>query len=191
MKITFFFFFKFWEKKHRSEFHFFIQLVFYNHSYDDINHNSNTIHIQTQADSVVQVQKRLSTSGFGLWETQFLQCQPYYLTPPYARRILRCLRSLSIEIRKNPNPTLCLNGRNSTFCLHGPISTDSLSKSSNSQDHLFRAWRHPHSNPISCLGFIMTNGDCHILCAQAYNCTQWLYTRTLYPKSSKPYQTEW
>ena len=35
-------------------------------------------------------------------------------------------------------------------------STASLSKSSNSQDHLFRAWCHPHSSPISCLGFIMT-----------------------------------
>ena len=56
---------------------------------------------------------------------------------------------------------------NSTLCLHGPISTDPFSKSSNSQDHLFLAWRHPHSNPISCLGVYYNNGDCHILCARA------------------------
>ena len=92
----------------------------------------------------------------------------YYLTP--FQRILWCLRSLSIEIRKTQlhfstveNSTLCLNGRNQTFCLQGPILTDS--KSSNSQDHLFRAWRHPHSSPISCLGVYYDNGDCHILCA--------------------------
>ena len=36
------------------------------------------------------------------------------------------------------------------------LSIDSFSKSSNSQDLLSRAWRHPHSSPISFLGFIMT-----------------------------------
>ena len=37
------------------------------------------------------------------------------------------------------------------------LSADSFSKSSNSQDHLFRPWHHPHSSPIFCLGgFIMT-----------------------------------
>ena len=35
------------------------------------------------------------------------------------------------------------------------FSTD-FPKFSNSQDHLFRAWRYPYSSPISCLGFIMT-----------------------------------
>ena len=57
-----------------------------------------------------------------------------------------------------------LNGWHSTLCLHDPISnlclsgrnsTDSFSKYSNSQDHLFRAWCHPHSSPISCLGALL------------------------------------
>ena len=46
------------------------------------------------------------------------------------------------------------------------LSTDSFTKSSNSQDHLFRAWRHPHSSLISCLGGYYDNGDCHILCTR-------------------------
>ena len=51
--------------------------------------------------------------------------------------------------------------------------TTDLSKSSNSQDHLFWAWRHPHSSfhILSGGGVIMTNGDCHILFARAYDCT--------------------
>ena len=87
---------------------------------------------------------------------------------------LWCLRSLSVEIWKTQvhastleNSTLCLNGRNSTLCLRGSISTYSFSKSSNSQDHLFREWRHPHSSLISCLGVYYDNGDCHILCVGA------------------------
>ena len=36
------------------------------------------------------------------------------------------------------------------------LPTDSFWKSSNSQDHRFRAWRHSHSTHISYLGFIMT-----------------------------------
>ena len=39
---------------------------------------------------------------------------------------------------------------NSILYLHGPMST------SNSQDNIFRAWRHPHSSLISSLGFIIT-----------------------------------
>ena len=34
-------------------------------------------------------------------ETQFLLCWPYYLTPIHVRRILRCLGSLSVEIKEN------------------------------------------------------------------------------------------
>ena len=36
------------------------------------------------------------------------------------------------------------------------LPTDSFSKSSNSQDHRFLAWRHSHSRPVFYLGFIMT-----------------------------------
>ena len=53
-----------------------------------------------QADSVVQVRTHLITFLTSVIrheekKTQFLQWWPYYLTPP-----MRCLRSLSVEIRK-------------------------------------------------------------------------------------------
>ena len=40
--------------------------------------------------------------------------------------------------------------------VHSQLPTDSFSKSSNSQDHHFRAWRHSHSSIISYLVFIMS-----------------------------------
>ena len=88
------------------------------------------------------------------------------LSDPTNAQCILCLRSLSVEICKTPPTCLngrelssrCPNGRDSIVCLHGPISTstDSFSESSYSYDHLLRAWRHPHSSSISCLGFIMT-----------------------------------
>ena len=88
--------------------------------------------------------------------------------------------SLPVEIQKTQphvstieNPALVSTVEYTTTTLNGRISTDVFSKSSNFQDHLFWAWCHPHSSPISCLGFIMTNGDCHILSARASNCTKW------------------
>ena len=56
---------------------------------------------------------------------------------------------------KNPSfngPISTHNGRIPNSRLSGPIPTDSFSKSTNSQDHLFWAWCHPHSSPFSCLG---------------------------------------
>ena len=38
---------------------------------------------------------------------------------------------------------------------YSQLPTDSFSKPSNSQDYLFRTWRHSHSSPVSYLGFIM------------------------------------
>ena len=61
------------------------------------------------------------------------------LTPPRRTAHLVMFKiSFSIDPK---NPTTSFNGKN---------QTDIFSKSSNSQDHLFRAWRHPHSCPISC-----------------------------------------
>ena len=103
----------------------------------------------------------------------------YANSTPNVRHISWFLRSQFISAGRDPKnstlrlngriPTLCLNGRNSTFCFHGPISTstDSFSKSSNSPNNLFRAWRHPHSSPISCLGVYYDNGDCDTLCVWA------------------------
>ena len=66
-----------------------------------------------------------------------------------------------ISVSRDPkNPTSSFNGRNQTFAsetqfsasmVQSQLPTDS-SKFSISQDHLFRAWRHPHSSDISCLG---------------------------------------
>ena len=44
----------------------------------------------------------------------------------------------------------------SAAMVQSQLLTDSFLKSSNSQDHFFLAWRHPHSSPISFLGFIIT-----------------------------------
>ena len=87
------------------------------------------------------------------------------LTIPNARRILWCLRSLSVEIRKTQLHlstaeihlfASMAETQLSASMVLSQLSTDSFSKSSNSQDHLFRLWCHPHSSPISCLVFIMT-----------------------------------
>ena len=141
------------------------------HSHNDINHNSHTIHIeiQMQADSVVS-----DTNGFINFWLQFMATQgerhnSYYADPdPHAQRILWCLRSQFISAGQDlKNLTTTATIENSTLYLNGPISTACFSKSSNSQDHPFRAWHHLHSSPISCLGVYYDNGDCHILCALA------------------------
>ena len=74
--------------------------------------------------------------------------------------------------------------------LPGQTSTESFSKSSKFSAHLIWAWRHPHSNPISCLGFIMT---IVIVISFVRECILYpmLCTWTLNPNNSKPNQTEW
>ena len=97
-------------------------------------------------------------------------CWPH----PKVRCILSCLRYQFISAGRDPkNLTAAATVENSTLCFNGRNPTDVFPKSLNSQDHLFWVWRHSHSSLISCLGFIITNGDCHILCARAQNCTQW------------------
>ena len=124
-----------------------------------------------------QIRTVLLTSDFGSstrGERQFLLCWSYYAD---ARRILWCLRSLSVEIRKTQlhasteeNSTLCFNGRELN-CLplwsNLNLQLTLFQNLPNSQDHLLGAWRHPHSSPISSLGVYYDNGDCHILCARA------------------------
>ena len=105
--------------------------LLYNHNY-----NSNTKHTQMQNTGGLCCSDTNAFINFWLRffdtrrETQFLPCWPYYADPTNARRILWCLRSLSVEIRKTQlhlstaeNSTLCPIGRNSTVCLHCPIST--------------------------------------------------------------------
>ena len=92
-------------------------------------------------------------------ENQFLKvlANPI-LSDPNAQRILWCLRSLSVEIRKT-QLYLRRSKFNSQLTLFQNLP--------NSQEHLFRAWFHLHASPISCLGIYYDNGDCHILCARA------------------------
>ena len=120
---------------------------------------------KTQANSVVSDTNGLLISDFGSWQHKVRDTILTMLTPS------RCTAHLVIfkisVSRDSKNPTTCLNGRDSILFLHGPLSTFFFSKSSNSQDHLFRGWRHPHSCPISCLGVYYGNGDCYILCAWA------------------------
>ena len=80
---------------------------------------------------------------------------------------------------------------NPTVGLHRPKSTpnSSFSKSSNFQDHRFRAWRHSHSSLIYYLGFIMT-----IVIVISFAHERKLYLMSVHlnkePNSSKPNQTE-
>ena len=89
--------------------------------------------------------------------------------PTNALRIPWCLRSLSVEIWKTQlhlqwsrsNPQLSTLPQWQKLHSLPPWSNVSFQqtlfqKTSNSQDHLFRAWRYPHPSLISCLGFIMT-----------------------------------
>ena len=96
---------------------------------------------------------------------------------PNARRILWCLRSQFISAGRDPkNSTTCLNDRKPNYIfqrsntqLPSQRSTDVFSKSSNSLDHLFWAWRHQQASPFPVRGWVVirTNGDCHILCVWA------------------------
>ena len=127
---------------------------------------------------------------------------------PYfnAQCILWCLRSLSIEIRKTqlhlPRSKIQLSTAEypilasmvqSQLSILPPWSNPNwlFSKSSNSQDHLFRVWCHPHSSPIFSLGVYYDNGDCHIFPRERKTAPKWLCTWALNPNSSKPDQTEW
>ena len=105
---------------------------------------ANTGHIQMP----IQVRTHLLVSVFNS-STREERHNSYYaddtvwpsrLTIPNASRILWCLRSLFVEIRKTQlhlqgsksnsllcpngrNSILCPNGRDSTICQHGPMST--------------------------------------------------------------------
>ena len=93
-----------------------------------------------------QTQMSLLTSDFSPWRHKERDTILKSLCWPHhnVRCILWCLRS--------ENPTTSFNGQNPTLVFYGQNPTLVFSKSSNSQDHLFWAWRHPHSSSISSLG---------------------------------------
>ena len=154
------------------------------------------IHIQihntrTLAYFVVQLRTHLLTSDFGS-STRSEGHNSYYANHtiwPHKRAAHPVMFKISVG-RDPKNPTtssmvkiqlLISSWPVENLILDGPMveaqlsacmvwcqpSTDSFSKSSNSQDHLFWARRHPHSSRISFLGVYYDNGDCHILCARA------------------------
>ena len=126
-------------------------------------------------------------------ETQFLKAYANYtMLAPIQRAAHLGMFKISIHLcqsRSEKTQPHASTVENSPARLNGRILTSVFSKSSNSQDHFFWVWRHQQPSPISCLRVIMTNGDCHILSARAYDCTKWLWTWTTKPSSSKPYQT--
>ena len=77
---------------------------------------------------------------------------------PFSAPIAEAQLSACIVHSQLPTSTVCLNGRKPNCLSTWPKVNSQLtfSKSSNSQDHRFRAWRHSHSSFISYLGFIMT-----------------------------------
>ena len=128
------------------------------------------IQMQIQADSVVQVRTVLLTSDFGS-STQGERHNSYYADHTiWPHKCTAHPMMFKISVGRDPkNPTtssmvkIQFSTSNSMAGTQLPAcmvqcqpSTDSFSKTSNSQDHLCRAWRHQHSSPISCLGFIMT-----------------------------------
>ena len=171
------------------------------HSHYDISHNGNTIHTQIQNTGGLcsfryeRVYWLLASVHGDTKERDIILTK---LPHPNSRRIVWCLRSLSVEIRKTQlhlstvkiqlstaeYPTLASmvqsqlmsfqnpqihgpisisqlhsqtstsqhHGRTPTSQLHGWTSTKSFSKSSKFSAHLLRAWHHPHSSRISCLG---------------------------------------
>ena len=102
--------------------------------------------IQIQADSVVQVRTVLLTSDFGS-STRGERHNSYN-----ANNLQRVAHLVMFKI------SVCRDLKNpiTSSTVQIQLSTDSFSKSSNSQDHLFRAWRHLHSSPFPVWGIIMT-----------------------------------
>ena len=117
----------------RKFLHVDICVVYYMYTY--ANHKqvkTGQMQIQPTGDSVVQVRTVLITSDFGSsarGERHNSYCANHTIWPKNARRILRFL---SVEIKKktnymfngqNPILNFQLNGRNSGFCMHSPMST--------------------------------------------------------------------
>ena len=74
------------------------------------------------------------------------------------------------NIIDGPNFWQCLSQWQTTqlsaHIVQSQLLTTSFSKSSDSQDHRFRVWRHSHSSHFLS-GVYYDNCDCHILCARA------------------------
>ena len=150
-------------------------------------------------DSVVQVRTHLLVSDFGS-STRGERHNSYYANHPQVSARLAMSKISVGRDPKNPslrfsdpNSTRCLNGRNSTVSLHGPISTP---------NSLF--FKIPKFSGLSLPGMKSSTLQPHFLSGgllwqwwllyllrASVNCTNWLCKWTLNPNSSKPKQTEW
>ena len=83
------------------------------------------------------------------WETKFLKSLANHsrLTPPQRAAYLVVFK-ISIHLCRSRSEKLNRHHQRST-------SSSVLSKSSNSQDHLFWAWGHPHSSPHFLSGILL------------------------------------
>ena len=145
-----------------------------------------TVHIQIHIHIQYKYTGGLCCSGMNAFINSWLRFMvtrgerhnSYYADPHSQHAAYLMVFKISVS-RDLQNLTTCLKCRRpkKPNCHHNSRKLNCLppwsnlnwlfSKSSNSQDHLFQAWCHPHSSPISCLGVYYDNGDCHILCAWA------------------------
>ena len=162
-------------------FYFFLQecIVVY-HSHNDINHNNNTTHTQIQNagrlccfryERVYQL--LASIHGDTRRETQFLKVFANHtmLTPPQCMADLVMFKIWKTQLHLSTVKMQLLDSMVQSQSM-------SFSKSSNSQEHLFWAWHHPHSSAISCLRVYYDEWWLSYPLARKHNCTKWLCTRT-------------
>ena len=142
-------------------------ILLYSHNHNDINNNN--------TDTICRFRLRsMATRG---------ERHNSYNVDPTRRASHLVMFNISVG-RDLKNPTTSFNGQNPTLRLNGPISTASFSKSSNSQDHLFRAWLHPPSNFLS--GGLLWQWWLSYPLHRSVNSTNWLCTWAPNPNTSKP-----
>ena len=138
--------------------------------------------------TVVSDMNRLLIFYFGSW---WHEERDTILTMQIPSQCVTHLVMFKISVGRNlKNPTTSFNGQNPTFASMVWSQLTLFPNPQIPQDHLFRAWRHPHSCPIYCLGFIMTMVIV-ISFNTSINCTNWQCTWALISNNSKPKQTEW
>ena len=133
------------------------------------------IHIQIQyiykhsRTVLLQVRTRLLIPDFGPWRHEERDTTLTLLTPP-----LRAAHLVVFKIsvgRDLKNLTTSFNGRRSNSLLNGPISLTKYKLSVCQNPQNLRTISSGHDvihtlAPLPVCGFIMTNGDSHILCAR-------------------------
>ena len=142
------------------------------------------MHVQMQADSLVQTRTNLLISWLRPMATRRERHNSYnadHTTWPHKHAADPVMFKISVgRDPKNPTTSSTLNcmagtplsaciAENSFLCRHGPMSPPNYCafKILKFSAHLFWAWRHAHSSPITSLGVYYDNGDCHILCVRA------------------------